>query len=774
MTFRCDPLKRLTLIGLFWAATGPVVAADEGPTAVLVPSTGHPNLIRKVELDLVNDLVISSDPSSPTIVTERATGRELLTLPQLTLSQGDYVLEPVPGRRGLFVSSYQDPNTLRVGSLIPSATDWGVAAKSGPWRAADAVSVHQILAVDFQGLYSIDIERREVLPIPGLEHCPRRSALIAIQRGPSPSYVACVSDFAPRTIKVLELTEGHHSRLLNVQRTMAKLSISADGRYLVALCAGPQGGKNTEIRVWDLSKDAPEPVVMEDQTAGFEDFALEDGAELGLVTTSGFSGKLRRWHCTAGAASLNCQGVVEINTAGQQVRCYGLALSSQAQQVYAGCGRDIIVFDLTSLQLIKRFPVMTVARIQKIGFWGTQGFFANGFDDVTLKATIVLQVPSPDRIDAFYIPFEQLLRPKERPPRVVVGASQDGQRIVEQVRFAQSQVINALTGQVLGEFHGSDPEFSRSGNIVAYTHVGIAPDGVSVCAIEVGTRLSEPVCIPMPANGTLSPKIAVSEYQIATADMGRRPDGSFDMAVRIWDRKTGAMSAVLERKTGWVKSLQFSSDSTRLLVAGSDLTEWRAFPAQAAGLEYTYDASEVTFARYGAGDTRVFWGNSKGRIAAFNRGQKAILREFVGQSGDVEALEVGDASAEMTRHLLLSGGLDGAVRGWDLQACEKQTRGRECQPLFTLFHTEATHWCVVTGRGQFDTNDFDSLRGLSWVVSDDSLKALPLEIFTREYFEPGLLGRLLRGESFSEQRSVAELNRAQPEVGPIVARPVTP
>ena len=87
-------------------------------------------------------------------------------------------------------------------------------------------------------------------------------------------------------------------------------------------------------------------------------------------------------------------------------------------------------------------------------------------------------------------------------------------------------------------------------------------------------------------------------------------------------------------------------------------------------------------------------------------------------------------------------------------------------------------WVATTKDGRFDTNDIGSLGGLRWVVADEPLRALPLEMFTRDYFEPGLLPRkkqctddaaVNRGlgactKEFATVRDLSALNRLQPEI----------
>lgn len=73
-------------------------------------------------------------------------------------------------------------------------------------------------------------------------------------------------------------------------------------------------------------------------------------------------------------------------------------------------------------------------------------------------------------------------------------------------------------------------------------------------------------------------------------------------------------------------------------------------------------------------------------------------------------------------------------------------------------------WAVVDADGRFDTNDIEGLQRLHWILPDEPFKALPLEIFMREYFTPGLLSKLWSGERLPPVKVLSTLNRAQPLV----------
>ena len=95
--------------------------------------------------------------------------------------------------------------------------------------------------------------------------------------------------------------------------------------------------------------------------------------------------------------------------------------------------------------------------------------------------------------------------------------------------------------------------------------------------------------------------------------------------------------------------------------------------------------------------------------------------------------------------LLLTGSLqDNIVHLWDVQ---RQTE------LCRLVITKSGHWVVIDGKGRFDTDDIEGIRGLSWIMPDAPLRPLPLEIFLKEFFTPNLLTRIFRGDLQAGRRA---------------------
>ena len=73
-------------------------------------------------------------------------------------------------------------------------------------------------------------------------------------------------------------------------------------------------------------------------------------------------------------------------------------------------------------------------------------------------------------------------------------------------------------------------------------------------------------------------------------------------------------------------------------------------------------------------------------------------------------------------------------------------------------------WLTVSADGRFDAGDVESLSAGNWVMADDPLRPLPLEIFMREFFEPRLLPKMWAGHKMERLPNLEKLNRVQPRV----------
>ncbi|KXU86789.1 hypothetical protein CR51_37310 [Caballeronia megalochromosomata] len=76
-------------------------------------------------------------------------------------------------------------------------------------------------------------------------------------------------------------------------------------------------------------------------------------------------------------------------------------------------------------------------------------------------------------------------------------------------------------------------------------------------------------------------------------------------------------------------------------------------------------------------------------------------------------------------------------------------------------------WSVVTPDNRFDTDAVESSDVLHWVLPDDPLTPLPLDLYTEEYYEPDLLHKRFSGEALPPIESIEKLEIARPRISKI-------
>lgn len=162
----------------------------------------------------------------------------------------------------------------------------------------------------------------------------------------------------------------------------------------------------------------------------------------------------------------------------------------------------------------------------------------------------------------------------------------------------------------------------------------------------------------------------------------------------------------------------------------------------------------------------------QGRLAAICSGDDANGRTIAlvrldksgfPTSNTNQSAKINSVEFDKSGRVLVSSGADGVVKFWKINNSKSSS---SLDLLCNLVQSGET-WLITNPSNQFETILMrkDLFSEASWVVKSDPTRPLPIEIFSRDYFEPNLLGRILAGEKIPAPRTgVSKLNRVQPEI----------
>lgn len=234
------------------------------------------------------------------------------------------------------------------------------------------------------------------------------------------------------------------------------------------------------------------------------------------------------------------------------------------------------------------------------------------------------------------------------------------------------------------------------------------PDGESVFAI-LGDRVAK-LDLRAPKLSWTTPPQKDNINDLAVSTDGRVLTAGNDGFAMLWNANTGALIHRLKAHPDGVTAVAFSPDGNYLLTGGID-------------------------------GNASLWSSDGVRS-----------RLLTGHSADVTS------AAFVPNHgFVATGSSDGTVRLWTVP---------EGSWVCTLRRTELGGWAVAAPDGRFDTDNLDEVKGLHWVFNDDPYHALAPEQYLRDFYEPGLLSRLLVSTTpheFRAIRSLQSLNRAVPQ-----------
>lgn len=96
---------------------------------------------------------------------------------------------------------------------------------------------------------------------------------------------------------------------------------------------------------------------------------------------------------------------------------------------------------------------------------------------------------------------------------------------------------------------------------------------------------------------------------------------------------------------------------------------------------------------------------------------------------------------------------------------------RDHKLIATISTSGGDDWSIVASDGNFDSSNLDNIPALAWVMPDQPTKGLPVEIFFRQYYTPGLLSRIFSSQDLPSVPQLYALNRVQPRVKIVDVKP---
>ncbi len=565
------------------------------------------------------------------------------------------------------------------------------------------------------------------------------------------------------TVRLWDVAAGVEIRSFIVANDDAVSAIAASPDFRL-LAAATMSGR---IAVWDMRSGEQVRLL-----SGHRDMvrALEFAPDGKSLASAGHDIKgVSVWNLETGSVHLS----LDLATASFVT---ALTFTSEGSMIAVASGNSVELWQIPSGRRIKTLNRHT-DRIWSIAFSPDDQVLVSGSDDSTIRFWRVSSGLQFNSLEAVGNSIRTL------------GVSDDRVRLAFADDQHRIQIFDLISGSNIRTLGGHTAAvetivFSPSGSTIASAgqdntiRLWEAESGRQKAIFESGGGLDRP--------------LAFSNDAKLLAAAG---DGN---TFAIWDLDTLRKLRTVDRHESWVKSIMFLTDGESLATLGfdGDLMIWSVstgdlitsieggvavnYAAWSAETQLFVTARDATVrlreqdkgseirriesislitsvALSNSGDILAVgsYPNSV-RLFATRTGQE--LRSLDGHTNWITTLEflAGDST-------LISGSWDGHIRIWNVE------NGDELLAITFLSEGE---WVVTTPEGRFDTNkDLSSIEGLHWVIPDDPMTPVPLEIFMRDYYEPGLLQRLLRcntddtcGTEFKPLPNIAELNRVQPKI----------
>jgi hypothetical protein len=221
-----------------------------------------------------------------------------------------------------------------------------------------------------------------------------------------------------------------------------------------------------------------------------------------------------------------------------------------------------------------------------------------------------------------------------------------------------------------------------------------------------------------------------------------------EKVVRIWD--TTNATVVAKREGVLASALAISPDGKLVLTGGMHgemaVIDGATGSKNKSAFHHRGDVNALAFSPDGR---TALSGSDDGTACLMRLPQLDCDQRLEGHASRVTAVAFGHDG-----RFALTGSGDGAVRLWDARTGKLRA---------TLSSFRSGDWLVSTPDGSFDGSP-DAYRRQVLRFGDDLRDVSPIEIGFRQFFRPGLLGRVLADAHVPPRASIASLDRRQPSV----------
>lgn len=546
---------------------------------------------------------------------------------------------------------------------------------------------------------------------------------------------------------VLKALKGH-------RRPIKFVDFTSDGKHLVS------ASDDKTLIIWDIDKETVfrkfekyEPSDLDDEFPESLN-TVDSDSKADLIAASTEDGTVTVWTVSTGQEKIKVdhRSVIAVKLD-----------SKNSKLATAGEEGEIKIWELSTGKLITSIEVSTSEDIYSIGFDETGETLVSGGTDKIIRLwdtkTGDLKKSIPE--DAGAVHF--------------VGIA-DNMILSESSRLA-IDIVNTETGKNLSTIEGFEGSIIET-TLSADRRLLAVEDKSGLKIIDVDNSSKKIVFKKEGKTYYRNGGFQLIDFSSDNANVARlsydfnhnKSSGNDDLLfLSKWSLEDGRLM--------YSRSFtDISSSNIRLTLSSSGKWIGLSSISDLILIDTTTDKTPIKIANIFSGNALAFHPSEKYLISGAEEGKIEIreveTQQLVGILSGHSA-EILNLQFHPNGKFLLSRSEDGTTRLWDF------FNRKEIGAAYLL---DNDGWAITTSDGRFDTNRLEDPKGLHWIMPDAPLTPLSFEVFTRDYYEPGLLPRLMKcteknncyGEEgeFKQVRDLTSLNRTQPKIKILDVKPI--